>query len=170
MTDHNWQAVRSGLRHARRCSNAERSSHGSVTSITRTRSCRPTSSARRRRARACLPAPRAAVVYHTYSTTWREIEFLMGYCPILDRAPKGRDEGERRSRSGSAATTSATKPQAQDLWRRHDGRVGGCKSWFRPTGARQHRGRHHDRPALSRRKGGRGVRGRYRSDSACRRR
>jgi predicted dithiol-disulfide oxidoreductase (DUF899 family) len=33
------------------------------------------------------------VVYHTYSTTWRGLEFLMGYYPILDRAPKGRDEG-----------------------------------------------------------------------------
>src|SRR4029453_16125362 len=33
-------------------------------------------------------------VYHTYSTTWRGLEFLMGYSPILDRAPKGRDEGE----------------------------------------------------------------------------
>jgi predicted dithiol-disulfide oxidoreductase (DUF899 family) len=33
-------------------------------------------------------------IYHTYSTTGRGIEFLMGYYPILDRAPKGRDEGE----------------------------------------------------------------------------
>ena len=33
------------------------------------------------------------VVYHTYSTTWRGLEFLMGYYPILDHAPKGRDEG-----------------------------------------------------------------------------
>ena len=32
--------------------------------------------------------------YHTYSTTGRGIEFLMGYYPILDRAPKGRDEGD----------------------------------------------------------------------------
>ncbi len=31
--------------------------------------------------------------YHTYSTTWRGLEFLMGYYPILDHAPKGRDEG-----------------------------------------------------------------------------
>ena len=31
-------------------------------------------------------------VYHTYSTTARGLEFLMGYYPILDRAPKGRDE------------------------------------------------------------------------------
>jgi predicted dithiol-disulfide oxidoreductase (DUF899 family) len=33
-------------------------------------------------------------VYQTYSTTWRGLEFLMGYYGILDRAPKGRDEGE----------------------------------------------------------------------------
>lgn len=33
-------------------------------------------------------------VYHTYSTTGRGVEFLMGYYPILDRAPKGRDEGD----------------------------------------------------------------------------
>ena len=32
------------------------------------------------------------LVYHTYSTTARGVEFLMGYYPILDRAPKGRDE------------------------------------------------------------------------------
>jgi predicted dithiol-disulfide oxidoreductase (DUF899 family) len=34
------------------------------------------------------------VVYQTYGTTWRGVEFLMGYYPILDRMPKGRDEGE----------------------------------------------------------------------------
>jgi predicted dithiol-disulfide oxidoreductase (DUF899 family) len=33
-------------------------------------------------------------VYQTYSTTGRGVEFLMPYYPILDRAPKGRDEGE----------------------------------------------------------------------------
>jgi predicted dithiol-disulfide oxidoreductase (DUF899 family) len=33
-------------------------------------------------------------LYHTYSTTGRGVEFLMGYYPILDRAPKGRDEGD----------------------------------------------------------------------------
>jgi predicted dithiol-disulfide oxidoreductase (DUF899 family) len=44
-------------------------------------------------------------VYHTYSTTWRGLEFLMGYYPILDHAPKGRDEG----------------PDDWQLWiRRHD--------------------------------------------------
>ena len=33
-------------------------------------------------------------VYRTYATTGRGVEFLMPYYPILDRAPKGRDEGE----------------------------------------------------------------------------
>jgi predicted dithiol-disulfide oxidoreductase (DUF899 family) len=33
-------------------------------------------------------------VYQTYTTTWRGLEFIMGYYPILDRVPKGRDEGE----------------------------------------------------------------------------
>jgi predicted dithiol-disulfide oxidoreductase (DUF899 family) len=33
-------------------------------------------------------------VYQTYSTTWRGLEFIMGYYPILDRAPRGRDEGD----------------------------------------------------------------------------
>jgi predicted dithiol-disulfide oxidoreductase (DUF899 family) len=44
-------------------------------------------------------------VYHTYSTTWRGLEFVMTYYPILDHAPKGRDEG----------------PDDWQLWiRRHD--------------------------------------------------
>jgi len=34
------------------------------------------------------------VVYQTYATTFRGVEFLMPYYPILDRAPKGRDEGD----------------------------------------------------------------------------
>ncbi len=34
------------------------------------------------------------VVYHTYSTGGRGVEFVMGYYPIFDRAPKGRDEGD----------------------------------------------------------------------------
>ena len=34
------------------------------------------------------------VVYRTYWTTGRGVEFLMGYYWILDRTPKGRDEGE----------------------------------------------------------------------------
>jgi predicted dithiol-disulfide oxidoreductase (DUF899 family) len=33
-------------------------------------------------------------VYQTYTSTWRGLEFIMGYYPILDRAPKGRDEGD----------------------------------------------------------------------------
>jgi predicted dithiol-disulfide oxidoreductase (DUF899 family) len=32
-------------------------------------------------------------VYHTYSSNGRGVEFLMGYYPILDRTPRGRDEG-----------------------------------------------------------------------------
>jgi predicted dithiol-disulfide oxidoreductase (DUF899 family) len=34
------------------------------------------------------------VVYHTYSTGARGVEFLMSYYPILDHSPKGRDEGD----------------------------------------------------------------------------
>src|SRR5215207_2704091 len=46
-----------------------------------------------------LPAASAfalvdGVVYQTYATTLRGVEFLMPYYPILDRAPKGRDEGD----------------------------------------------------------------------------
>jgi predicted dithiol-disulfide oxidoreductase (DUF899 family) len=33
-------------------------------------------------------------VYQTYATTARGLEFLMGYYGILDRTPKGRDEGD----------------------------------------------------------------------------
>ena len=33
-------------------------------------------------------------VYQGYATAGRGVEFLMGYYPILDRAPKGRDEGD----------------------------------------------------------------------------
>ena len=33
-------------------------------------------------------------VYQTYSTTGRGVEFLMTYYGVLDRAPRGRDEGE----------------------------------------------------------------------------
>jgi predicted dithiol-disulfide oxidoreductase (DUF899 family) len=33
-------------------------------------------------------------VYKTYATTFRGVEFLMPYYPVLDRAPKGRDEGD----------------------------------------------------------------------------
>jgi len=34
------------------------------------------------------------VVYKTYATTGRGVEFLMGYYGILDRTPRGRDEGD----------------------------------------------------------------------------
>lgn len=37
---------------------------------------------------------RDGAVYQTYATTWRGVEFLMGYYPVLDRVPQGRDEGE----------------------------------------------------------------------------
>ena len=33
-------------------------------------------------------------VYQTYTATARGVEFLMGYYPILDRVPRGRDEGD----------------------------------------------------------------------------
>jgi predicted dithiol-disulfide oxidoreductase (DUF899 family) len=50
-------------------------------------------------AEAPAPTARAFVlddgaVYHAYSTQGRGVEFMMGYYPILDRAPKGRDEGD----------------------------------------------------------------------------
>jgi predicted dithiol-disulfide oxidoreductase (DUF899 family) len=35
-----------------------------------------------------------STIYHTYTTTARGLEFLMGYYGILDRAPNGRDEGD----------------------------------------------------------------------------
>ncbi len=34
------------------------------------------------------------VVYQTYATGWRGVEFLMGYYPILDRSPRGREEDD----------------------------------------------------------------------------
>ena len=46
-------------------------------------------------------------VYQTYTATARGVEFLMGYYPILDRVPRGRDEGDG-SRPGFAATTSTS--------------------------------------------------------------
>jgi predicted dithiol-disulfide oxidoreductase (DUF899 family) len=39
-------------------------------------------------------ARQGGAVYLTYATTWRGVEFLMGYYPVLDRAPRGRDEGD----------------------------------------------------------------------------
>jgi predicted dithiol-disulfide oxidoreductase (DUF899 family) len=33
-------------------------------------------------------------VYQTYAAAARGVEFLMGYYPILDRVPRGRDEGD----------------------------------------------------------------------------
>ena len=37
----------------------------------------------------------SGIVYQTYSTTGRGVEFLMPYYALLDHAPKGRDEDER---------------------------------------------------------------------------
>jgi predicted dithiol-disulfide oxidoreductase (DUF899 family) len=37
---------------------------------------------------------RDGTVYQTYAATARGVEFLMGYYPILDRVPNGRDEGD----------------------------------------------------------------------------
>ncbi len=37
-------------------------------------------------------AREGGTMYHCYSTGARGVEFLMGYYPILDRVPKGRDE------------------------------------------------------------------------------
>jgi predicted dithiol-disulfide oxidoreductase (DUF899 family) len=34
------------------------------------------------------------VVYHTYSTYARGLEIMMGFYPLLDRVPKGRNEGD----------------------------------------------------------------------------
>jgi predicted dithiol-disulfide oxidoreductase (DUF899 family) len=34
------------------------------------------------------------VVHHTYSTFARGLDFMLGFYPLLDRAPKGRDEGD----------------------------------------------------------------------------
>ena len=48
------------------------------------------------------PAPTASAfvlddgtVYHAYMTQGRGVEFLMGYYTILDRMPRGRDEGDQ---------------------------------------------------------------------------
>jgi predicted dithiol-disulfide oxidoreductase (DUF899 family) len=44
-------------------------------------------------------------VYQAYQTTWRGLEFVMTYYPVLDHAPFGRAEG----------------PDDWQLWlRRHD--------------------------------------------------
>jgi predicted dithiol-disulfide oxidoreductase (DUF899 family) len=34
------------------------------------------------------------VLYHTYSTFARGLEFLLGFYPLLDRVPRGRNEGD----------------------------------------------------------------------------
>jgi predicted dithiol-disulfide oxidoreductase (DUF899 family) len=40
-------------------------------------------------------ARQGEAIYHCYSSYARGTEFLMGYYAILDRAPKGRDEGDQ---------------------------------------------------------------------------
>jgi predicted dithiol-disulfide oxidoreductase (DUF899 family) len=40
-------------------------------------------------------ALQGGTVYHCYSSYARGTEFMMGYYAILDRAPKGRDEGDQ---------------------------------------------------------------------------
>ena len=63
------------------------------------------------------------VVYQTYQTGWRGLEFLMGYYPILDRAPKGRDEDDgfqlwiRRHDEYEPKRTGATKLVESSVWR-----------------------------------------------------
>lgn len=37
---------------------------------------------------------RDGTVFQTYGSTWRGVEFLMTYYPVLDRVPAGRDEGD----------------------------------------------------------------------------
>ena len=54
------------------------------------------------------------VVYHTYSTYARGLEVMLGFYPLLDRVPKGRDEGDstqfwiRRHDEYAAARAGAT--------------------------------------------------------------
>jgi predicted dithiol-disulfide oxidoreductase (DUF899 family) len=71
-----------------------------------------------------------AAVYHAYSTTWRGLEFLMGYYGILDRAPNGRDEGEAWH-SGSAAMTNTRAAETQAP--RYGGRVSRTMRGLRDT-------------------------------------
>jgi predicted dithiol-disulfide oxidoreductase (DUF899 family) len=58
------------------------------------------------------------VVYHTYSAYARGTDILDGAYVLLDRAPKGRDEGACRSRKrgGDATTSTRTTPPE----RQHD--------------------------------------------------
>jgi predicted dithiol-disulfide oxidoreductase (DUF899 family) len=54
------------------------------------------------------------VVYHTYSTYARGLEIMLGFYPLLDRVPEGRDEGDpeefwiRRHDEYEAARTGRT--------------------------------------------------------------
>jgi len=56
------------------------------------------------------------VLYHTYSCYARGLEFLLGFYPLLDRAPKGRNEGDppefwihRHDEYEEAATTTEAR-------------------------------------------------------------
>jgi predicted dithiol-disulfide oxidoreductase (DUF899 family) len=69
------------------------------------------------------------VVYHTYSTGARGLEFMLGYYGFLDRAPKGRDEGDPPALWG---------PPPRRVRRRGDRSLGHsgwiCNCVFRPSG------------------------------------
>jgi predicted dithiol-disulfide oxidoreductase (DUF899 family) len=59
-------------------------------------------------------------VYQTYATTWRGVEFLMNYYPILDRVPKG-------SPGSSELTSRSYRWLAPPRWRNW------TKAWLRWT-------------------------------------
>jgi hypothetical protein len=74
-------------------------------------------------------------VYHTYSTYARGLEFLMGYYPILDRAPKGRDEGDeagfwiRRHDEYDLEGAASSSPANRDSTRTTQALPGGSRSY-----------------------------------------
>ena len=70
-------------------------------------------------------------VYQTYATTARGVEFLMSYYPILDRVPKGRDEGDafqtwiRRHDEYAPRGSDDYNTKIIEEFRANQGRVGG---------------------------------------------
>ena len=59
-------------------------------------------------------------VYLTYTTTARGVEFLMSYYAVLDRMPKGRDEGDqwqmwlrRHDEYGTQPRTTIPNPRGE---------------------------------------------------------
>jgi predicted dithiol-disulfide oxidoreductase (DUF899 family) len=56
-------------------------------------------------------------VYHTYSTYARGMEFLMGYYPILDRAPKGRVFVKRHIMAHSSGSPTVPPHEQSRPWR-----------------------------------------------------